>query len=214
MSEWGRKLKEYEDVFADYCWGLKTVTNEAKEESRDALIKAHIDECLKYDDKLIPLKMPVQQKIRSVIYQLLQATTHEEIYNVSPNAIRSQAHILREVMLQIQEQSQKTVDELRMDELDGVMHSVDKWFDEDDPRLKHNPATRSADAREIALKAIEENERPWHYNTEHTRPRKNEVSYLTKYGKFEAEVLFYKDGDFTDNDGDVHQVDKYMEIPE
>ena len=42
-----------------------------------------------------------------------------------------------------------------MDELDAVMHSVDKWFDEGDPRLKNNPATRAADAREIALKAIE-----------------------------------------------------------
>jgi hypothetical protein len=46
-------------------------------------------------------------------------------------------------------------DDFRMDELDAVMISVDKWFDKDDTRLKNNPATRAADAREIALKAIE-----------------------------------------------------------
>lgn len=40
-------------------------------------------------------------------------------------------------------------------ELFGVMHSVDKWFDEDDPRLKDNEATRASYAREIALRAIE-----------------------------------------------------------
>jgi len=48
------------------------------------------------------------------------------------------------------------VNEFRMDELDAVMVSVDKWFDDGDPRLAQNPATRAADAREIALKAIEE----------------------------------------------------------
>ena len=45
--------------------------------------------------------------------------------------------------------------EFRVDELEAVMISVDKWFDDNDPRLKNNPATRAADAREIALKAIE-----------------------------------------------------------
>lgn len=43
----------------------------------------------------------------------------------------------------------------RMDELDAVMLSVDKWFTEGDPRLKNNPATRAADVREIALEAVE-----------------------------------------------------------
>ena len=42
-----------------------------------------------------------------------------------------------------------------MDELDAVMMSIDKWFDEGDERLKDNPATRAAHAREIALQAIE-----------------------------------------------------------
>ena len=46
-------------------------------------------------------------------------------------------------------------DGFRMDELDAVMISVDKWFEQNDPRLKLNPATRSADARNIALCAIE-----------------------------------------------------------
>jgi len=55
------------------------------------------------------------------------------------------------------ESNSKTSDDypFRADELDAVMLSVDKWFDEGDPRLKNNPATRAADAREIALKAIE-----------------------------------------------------------
>jgi len=46
-------------------------------------------------------------------------------------------------------------------QLFGVMHFVDKWFDDDDPRLAEdadNPAQRSNDAREIALQAIEEQE--------------------------------------------------------
>jgi hypothetical protein len=47
------------------------------------------------------------------------------------------------------------VNDFRMDELDALVHSVDKWFDDDDPRLERNPATRAGDAREIALKAIE-----------------------------------------------------------
>ena len=47
------------------------------------------------------------------------------------------------------------VKEFRADELDAVMLSVDKWFDDNDPRLKNSPATRAADAREIALQAIE-----------------------------------------------------------
>lgn len=45
------------------------------------------------------------------------------------------------------------INAFRMDELDAVMLSVDKWLD--GPALKNNPATRAADAREVALKAIE-----------------------------------------------------------
>jgi hypothetical protein len=45
-------------------------------------------------------------------------------------------------------------DDYRMDELDAVMHSVDKWLDE--ASMKDNPATRASTAREIALKAIEQ----------------------------------------------------------
>jgi len=37
-------------------------------------------------------------------------------------------------------------------ELQAVMHSVDKWFD---TPSNDNPATRAADAREVALQAIE-----------------------------------------------------------
>lgn len=40
--------------------------------------------------------------------------------------------------------------------LEAVMHSVDKWFDEGDPRLYNNAATRAAEAREIALQAIDD----------------------------------------------------------
>lgn len=54
-----------------------------------------------------------------------------------------------------QDARELAVRDFRYDELDAVMISVDKWFDEGDPRLKNNPATRAADAREIALRAIE-----------------------------------------------------------
>lgn len=47
----------------------------------------------------------------------------------------------------------KAVNDFRMDELDAVMISVDKFLTGD--ALKNNPATRAADAREIALQAIE-----------------------------------------------------------
>ena len=53
------------------------------------------------------------------------------------------------------EAREEAVNDFRADELDAVMVSVDKWFDEGDPRLRQDPANRSADAREIALKAIE-----------------------------------------------------------
>lgn len=45
------------------------------------------------------------------------------------------------------------INDFRMDELDAVMLSVDKWLTGD--QLKNNPATRAADAREVALRAIE-----------------------------------------------------------
>lgn len=66
---------------------------------------------------------------------------------------------LIEVLSRIRtEQARKeAVNEFRMDELDGVMHSVDKWLKGD--ALKNNPATRAADAREVALKAIEAEKR-------------------------------------------------------
>jgi len=44
--------------------------------------------------------------------------------------------------------------EFRMDELDAVMYSVDKCLPKDYPTGR-NPATRAADAREIALRKIE-----------------------------------------------------------
>lgn len=55
----------------------------------------------------------------------------------------------------VAEEREAAINAFRMDELDAVMVSVDKWFDDGDPRLKNNPATRAADAREIALRAIE-----------------------------------------------------------
>lgn len=53
----------------------------------------------------------------------------------------------------------EAITQFRMDELDAVMHSIDKWFKEGDSRLKDNPATRAANAREIALKAMEATKR-------------------------------------------------------
>ena len=52
-------------------------------------------------------------------------------------------------------EAEAEVRDFRADELDAVMASVDKWFDEDDPRLKQTPCNRAGDAREIALQAIE-----------------------------------------------------------
>ena len=40
-------------------------------------------------------------------------------------------------------------------EVVGIMHSVDKWFDDGDPTLLENPTQRAVVARERALKAIE-----------------------------------------------------------
>lgn len=51
------------------------------------------------------------------------------------------------------EAQQQIITDFRGDELDAVMTSVDKWLTGDE--LKNNPATRAADAREVALKAIE-----------------------------------------------------------
>jgi len=51
---------------------------------------------------------------------------------------------------------QGVINDFRMDELDAVMMSVDKWLPADYP-TGIDPANRAADAREIALKAIEAN---------------------------------------------------------
>lgn len=53
------------------------------------------------------------------------------------------------------DEREEAINDFRMDELDAVMISVDKWFDEGDPQLKQNPASRAAYAREIALQALE-----------------------------------------------------------
>jgi len=49
---------------------------------------------------------------------------------------------------------EEAINTFRMDELDAVMCSVDKWLPDNYPEGV-NPATRAADARQIALKAIE-----------------------------------------------------------
>lgn len=51
---------------------------------------------------------------------------------------------------------EQAIRQFRMDELEAVMLSVDKWldYDEDDPQ-RPNPATRAAEAREVALRTIE-----------------------------------------------------------
>lgn len=66
--------------------------------------------------------------------------------------------LVRPVMLEgfemgYREAQQQIITDFRGDELDAVMTSVDKWLKGDE--LMNNPATRAADAREIALKAIE-----------------------------------------------------------
>jgi len=51
---------------------------------------------------------------------------------------------------------ERSVNDFRMDTLDAVMHSVRKWLPDDYKEV--NPETTAADAREIALKAIEKAE--------------------------------------------------------
>ena len=63
--------------------------------------------------------------------------------------------VLRVVPDALRAQEPPNHNQFRMDEIDAVMLSVDKWFDEGDEALKNNPATRAAAAREIALQAIE-----------------------------------------------------------
>lgn len=66
---------------------------------------------------------------------------------------RSLENEVRELLLKLKKTEAKRDDALC--ELEAVMVSVDKWFEDGDPELKNNEATRSASAREIALKAIE-----------------------------------------------------------
>jgi hypothetical protein len=63
------------------------------------------------------------------------------------------------------------INDFRMDELDAVMHSVRKWLPDD--YVATNPATEAADAREIALKAIE-------HETARTKAAEAEVNRLKR----------------------------------
>jgi len=81
----------------------------------------------------------------------------------------------------------------RMDELDAVMYSVDKWFDDGDARLENNPATRAAAAREVALKAIEKAE---------ARVKVLESALTTRdvkeaIGRFRGVAQFFEIGDMS-----------------
>lgn len=66
---------------------------------------------------------------------------------------RSLENEVRELLLKLKKTEAKRDEALC--ELEAVMVSVDKWFEDGDPELKNNEATRAAAAREIALKAIE-----------------------------------------------------------
>ena len=73
--------------------------------------------------------------------------------------LRQQAATIAALQAEVERLQAGEFKQLRMDELDGVMHSVDKWLahlPKSDERRHSNPATRAADAREIALQAIEE----------------------------------------------------------
>jgi flagellar biosynthesis/type III secretory pathway protein FliH len=76
------------------------------------------------------------------------------------------------------EVKEEELTEFRMDELDAVMLSVDKWLD--GPALRNNPATRAADAREFALRSIEK---------EYARGKKEGVSQ----GRRDAAEAYCKD---------------------
>ncbi len=77
---------------------------------------------------------------------------------IEPWARYAASDIERYVQARFASARSQEVSDFRMDELDAVMCSVDKWFDEGDTRLQQNPQNRSADAREIALQAIERQE--------------------------------------------------------
>jgi len=90
------------------------------------------------------------EELESMVRSLLSG----KVDPVNMEAMRQRVKGLAKVPAE--ETVSKVLDAMRMDELTAVMYSVDKWFDgPDDPRLKQNPATRAADAREIALRAIE-----------------------------------------------------------
>lgn len=76
-------------------------------------------------------------------------------YYMAPSLAREALAALSRIAEPGEDARELAIAEFRADELDAVMVSVDKWFDDGDPRLKNNPATRAADAREIALKAID-----------------------------------------------------------
>lgn len=103
---------------------------------------------------MIPLPPDVQRELENAATQLFMAHCGDSIYT-KLTAVELLAFAEAAYRLATERAREEAVHEFRMDELEAVMLSVDKWFDEDDPRLKNNPATRAADAREIALQAIE-----------------------------------------------------------
>jgi hypothetical protein len=68
------------------------------------------------------------------------------------NAFEKTGYALKSLST-IEKENKKAVNDFRMDELDAVMISVDKWLE--GKQLENNPATRASDAREYALRAIE-----------------------------------------------------------
>ena len=78
-----------------------------------------------------------------------------EICEVCQDVQRQCEQLARSAYALSQEEIAEKVKQFRMDELEAVMLSVDKWFRAGDPRLWDNPATRAASAREIALQVIE-----------------------------------------------------------
>ncbi len=137
--------------------GLREENKRLKDEAAGAGMTTEKDR----EDALIIARILMTNAFGDVAYRLVLAGKKAEdiggknaeciIGELIPEIARIRAEAARKELDKIKAEE---LSEFRMDELDAVMLSVDKWLD--GPALKNNPATRAADAREIALRAIEE----------------------------------------------------------
>ena len=93
---------------------------------------------------------------RELVYQVWQLVSGAQSSYMAGMENKAAALIeQRDARIRAEARVEAMRDDYRMDQLDAVMYSVDKWFNEGDKRLLQDPANRAADAREIALRKIE-----------------------------------------------------------